>query len=124
MSKLLLITDAWTPQINGVVTTLKNIIAEAEKDNWTVDVIHPDMFKTIKLYSDIQIAIPWGFIDFIKQFPEHHIHICTEGPLGILANLWCRYNNITFTTGYHTKWPEYLYELCKFPKKYNQLVIG
>jgi glycosyltransferase involved in cell wall biosynthesis len=111
--KILIITDAWEPQINGVVTTLKNTIAFLKNNNHDVCVIHPylDCFTKISLlsYSEIKIAVnPWRIFRLIEQYNPDAIHISTEGPLGIAARYYCLKHKLKFTTSYHTKFPEYI----------------
>ena len=103
--------------INGVVTTLTNCIQEADKDNWKVTVIHPGQFKNFSCpgYPEVKIALPFGLKDRLDRTHDTHIHIATEGPLGIVARNWCVANNVPFTTAYHTKWPEFLREIYKIP---------
>ena len=111
--KILLVTDAWKPQMNGVVRTLSQTIEECEKMGHAVEVISPyDGFLTIPLltYPDIRIAL------FAKREVERRlvmfgpdaVHIATEGPLGWAARALCLKWGMPFTTSYHTKFPEYV----------------
>jgi glycosyltransferase involved in cell wall biosynthesis len=115
--KILIVTDAWEPQVNGVVTTFKNTIRELESKGYTVDVISPNDFKTVSLptYKEIKIAInPWKVSKLIEKSNPDYIHIATEGPLGLVAGYYCRKRGYAFTTSYHTKMPEYVHERFKF----------
>ena len=116
--KILLVTDAWKPQMNGVVRTLSQTIEECEKMGHRVEIISPyDGFFTIPLitYPDIRIAL------FAKREVERRIvmfgpdavHIATEGPLGWAARALCLKWGMPFTTSYHTKFPEYIH--ARFP---------
>lgn len=109
--KLLLITDAWSPQINGVVTTLQKTIDIME--SWGIEVINvnPTLFKTMPYpgYKEIDVAInPWSFSKIVDQYDFDCIHICTESVLGLTAKLWCDRRGLNYTTSYHTKFPEYI----------------
>ena len=82
--KLMIITDAWKPQINGVVTTLINVMHRLEREGVRMDVIHPGRFKTVPLpgYPEISLAInPWRLGELIEAYQPDTIHIATEGPL-------------------------------------------
>jgi glycosyltransferase involved in cell wall biosynthesis len=114
-TRLCIVTDAWLPQVNGVVTTLTNLVEQAEKDNWEVLVIHPGLFKNIPApgYSEVRLSWPYGLKQKIKDFKPHHLHIATEGPLGLRARI--SFRNNTFTTAYHTNWPLFLKNILKIP---------
>lgn len=109
MKKLLLITDAWSPQVNGVVNTLKNVIKES---SWDIEVINPSMFKTFPCpgYSEIRLSLVRRntIIKIIKEFEPDYIHIATEGPIGWQALRACKKLNRQYSTSYHTRFPEYL----------------
>ncbi len=111
--RILLVTDAWEPQMNGVVRTLSRVVQECREMGHEVDVISPaDGFKTIPLptYSEIQLAL--GARDQIARriadFGPDAIHIATEGTLGMTARSICLKWGWPFTTSYHTKFPEYV----------------
>jgi len=109
--KLLLITDAWEPQTNGVVTTLKQVSGEFEKLGLDVCVLHPGLFNTVPMpsYPEIRVAInPWRIGRMIIRQRPDTIHIATEGPLGIAARLFLARRSIPFSTSLHTKFPEYI----------------
>jgi glycosyltransferase involved in cell wall biosynthesis len=120
-NRILIVTDAWDPQINGVVSTLKNTIKELKKMNFEVLVIHPNLFKTftISLYPEIQIPYKHKkkVVNFIESFNPNYIHIATEGILGITARKYCLDKKLKFTTAYHTKFPEYASENFNIPVK-------
>lgn len=104
--KLLLVTDAWRPQINGVVTALAKMKDHLERDGFEVVVIHPGLFRCVPLpgYPEIRLALsPWLTMRrlFMSQDPDF-IHIATEGPLGWNARALCRRHQWSFTTSYHT----------------------
>lgn len=110
--RILLATDAWEPQVNGVVRTLTRTVAEMRAMGHTVEVISPDQFKTFPLptYPEIKLAI--GCYDPVqerfKNFEPEAIHIATEGPIGLAARRICVEWKLPFTTSYHTKFPEYV----------------
>jgi glycosyltransferase involved in cell wall biosynthesis len=112
-NRLTIVSDAWAPQVNGVVTTLENCIREAEQEGWQVTVIHPDNFRNFKCpgYDDVIIALPFGIGKMIRESKPDHIHIAVEGPLGLAAMRWCKKHKRPYTTAYHTKWPEFLQHL-------------
>jgi glycosyltransferase involved in cell wall biosynthesis len=117
MKQILIVTDAWMPQINGVVTTMREMKSQLEQRGYCVRVIHPGIFKTIPLpgYKEIRIAInPWMLAGLVGK-PDS-IHIVTEGPLGIAAKLLCLAKGWKYTTGYHTNFPEYLHNTYHIPQ--------
>lgn len=114
MTKILLITDAWHPQVNGVVTTLSNLVAQAKKNGDTVHVYHPRRCTirfSLWFYPEIEIGIPNPFHirKLLKKQKWDHIHIATpEGSLGIAFARTCRRLGIPFSTSCHTKFPEFV----------------
>jgi len=110
--RILIATDAWEPQVNGVVRTLTRVVAEMRAMGHTVDVISPDQFKTFPLptYPEIKLAVGAyePVQDRLKQFEPEAIHIATEGPIGLAARRICVEWKLPFTTSYHTKFPEYV----------------
>jgi len=112
MVKILLITDAWHPQVNGVVTTLSNLVDQAKKHGDTIYVYHPRRctFRfSLWFYPEIEIGIPnpIHIRKLLKKQKWDHIHIATpEGSLGIMFSKTCRRLKIPFSTASHTKFPE------------------
>lgn len=116
--KFLLITDAWEPQTNGVVTTWQSVLACLEKSALQIEVIHAGLFRTWPLptYPEIRIARnPWIMKRMIFQSQADFIHIATEGPLGLYARQMLLRAGIPFTTSLHTKFPEYVNERIGLP---------
>jgi glycosyltransferase involved in cell wall biosynthesis len=115
--RVLLVTDAWHPQINGVVRTLDKLAQELTLAGHGVELLTPSGFATIPLpsYSDIRLALaaPRRIARRIEAARPDHIHIATEGPLGLLARRFCIARGLSFTTSYHTRFPEYL--SARFP---------
>lgn len=116
--KLAIVTDAWHPQINGVVTTMTRVVERAQQRGIEVDVIEPSQFRTVpcpRYEKEIRLAInPWRVIGRLKQSNPDCVHIVTEGPLGLFARLWLARNRIPFTSAYHTRFPEYVHNLWPF----------
>ncbi|WP_257548653.1 glycosyltransferase family 1 protein [Sphingopyxis sp. DBS4] len=110
--KILIVTDAWEPQVNGVVRTLQATIGELRKAGHEVAVISPDLFRSIPCpsYGEIRLAFAgWRKVGrMIRGFAPQAIHISTEGPLGLAARRWCLKTGFPFTTAYHTRFPEYV----------------
>ncbi len=110
--RILVATDAWEPQVNGVVRTLTRVVGELEGMGHVVEVIHPGQFKTFPLptYAEIKVAI--GVYEPVqerfKAFEPEAIHIATEGPVGLAARRICVEWKLPFTTSYHTRFPEYV----------------
>lgn len=112
--RIALLTDAWTPQINGVVTTLTTLVKELEAAGHEVCVIHPGLFITVPCpsYSEIRLAtlpLP-GVANTLRRFRPDAIHIATEGSIGLAGWLYCRLRRWRFTTSFHTRFPEYVNE--------------
>ena len=114
MPKILIATDSFD-QVNGVSTTYRNILKHSTQKP---HVIHPGLFKrkTFSVYPEVQICQePFKVYKKIKEINPTHIHIGTEGPIGLAARIYCKLNRIPYTTGYHTKFPEYLWRLLRIP---------
>ncbi|QJR12063.1 GDP-mannose-dependent alpha-mannosyltransferase [Usitatibacter rugosus] len=110
--RILIATDAWAPQINGVVVTLVNIIARLRKHGHEVHVISPEGFFTLPMptYPEIPLAVMpgRGVSRQIREFDPDTIHIATEGPIGAAARRYCLRRGLAFTSAYHTCFPEYV----------------
>jgi glycosyltransferase involved in cell wall biosynthesis len=116
--KILIITDNLPDQINGVVTTYKNIEACAVLDGYRVDYIDPGRFRYIDCprYHEVKIAYPRNLGQKIEEIAPDYIHIATEGPLGLWARAYLSLGNIRHNTAYHTKFPEGLKKLFGIPE--------
>lgn len=115
--KLLLITDAWGPQVNGVVTTYKNVIAGLAEQGVKTQVIHPGLFKTVPCpgYAEISLVLNvWKLGGLIEKAKPDFIHIAVEGPLGLAARYYLNKKNINYTTAFHTRFPEYVNKRLPF----------
>ena len=110
--RILIVTDAWAPQINGVVRTLMRTRQEVEALGHPVRVISPDLFTNLPCptYPEIRLAVLPGrrMTRMIDEFQPCAIHIATEGPLGQAARRYCIKRRLPFTTAYHTRFPEYV----------------
>jgi glycosyltransferase involved in cell wall biosynthesis len=110
--KIVIVTDAWNPQVNGVVRTLKQTRKCLEQLGHEVHLITPELFKTIPCpsYPSIPLSLFPGrkVAKLLNDHNANAIHIATEGPLGMAARRWCLRNRIQFTTSYHTQFPEYV----------------
>lgn len=108
MQKILVATDAWYPQVNGVVTTIDKLRINVPG----IVFLTPDSFNTWRLpgYPQISLSrVKKKFIEaFLERHSDHYIHISTEGPIGLAVRKWCVKNKKNFTTTYHTKFPEFL----------------
>jgi glycosyltransferase involved in cell wall biosynthesis len=119
MMRILIATDAWLPQVNGVVTTLRNTIVELERLGHAVRLITPELFRTLPCptYPEIRLALAPGsrVARIIDDFVPDAVHIATEGPLGLATRRCCIRSGYRFTTSYHTQFPEYIHARCRLP---------
>ncbi|MCU0789495.1 MAG: glycosyltransferase family 1 protein [Nitratireductor sp.] len=110
--RILLVTDAWRPQINGVVRTLEEVMRRLVSAGHAVEVVSPARFFSLPMpsYPEIRLALAGaGSLGrIIEAFAPDQIHIATEGPLGLAARKVCLRRGLPFTTSYHTRFPEYL----------------
>lgn len=110
--KIAIITDAWHPQVNGVVRTHTHLVAELRKMGHDILLISPDLFRNFPCptYPEIRLAVGVGkkLTTMIEAFDPDAIHISTEGPLGIAARKLCLRQKFPYTSAYHTRFPEYL----------------
>jgi glycosyltransferase involved in cell wall biosynthesis len=117
--KIALVSDAWHPQINGVVRTLSLTVDRLKTKGHEVLVVEPGLFTTIPCptYPEIRLAcLPSARLKrLLAQFKPDALHVATEGPLGFAARRWCRRTGMPFTTSYHTQFPEYLRARAPIP---------
>lgn len=110
--RIVLVTDAWSPQVNGVVRTLQTIQAELEKMGHAVLVLSPDLYASIPCptYPEIRLAFARSGVvgQAIAAFRPDAVHLATEGPLCLAARRWCLRAAVPFTTAYHTHFPDYV----------------
>ena len=119
--KILVVTDAWYPQVNGVVRTLDETSKQLKKFGHEVKLITPEGFLTIPCptYPEIKLSLFPGarVSSMIREFNPDRLHIATEGPLGLSARGYANRNGLAFTSAYHTRFPEYVHARTKLPLK-------
>ncbi len=110
--KITLVSDAWMPQVNGVVRTLSTVVDLATARGHRVQTITPDRFFSVPMpnYPEIRLALTTRrrIAATIAGFDPDAVHIATEGPLGWLARSWCIARGVPFTTSFHTRFPDYV----------------
>lgn len=110
--RILVATDAWRPQVNGVVRTYERLSEEAGKLGAELDFLTPAEFHTVPAptYPEIRLSVPgfWRVRQRFAQAMPDAVHIATEGPVGWMARAHCLAKRIPFTTSFHTRFPEYL----------------
>ena len=110
--RIMIVTDAWDPQVNGVVRTLKETRTELQKLSHVIDMLTPLEFSTLPCptYPEIRLSLfPYStVVKRLREFDPDAIHIATEGPLGMATRKYCLRNNLPFTTAYHSRFPEYV----------------
>jgi glycosyltransferase involved in cell wall biosynthesis len=125
--RILLATDAWRPQVNGVVRTLENMTRAAIQLGASFDFVTPEAFPTFPLptYAEIPVAITnrREVARRIEASGADHVHIVTEGPIGWAARRYCLERGRLFTTGYHTRFPEYVRARTGIPEEWTYQVL-
>ncbi|OWK36620.1 glycosyltransferase family 4 protein [Fimbriiglobus ruber] len=125
--RILIATEAWHPQVNGVVRTLDTTVRTLRGWGHVVDVLEPSSFWTIPVpfYPEIRVCLPrpGRVYDRIRRFRPDDVHISTEGPLGRLVRRYCLNRGWRFSTSYHTRFPEYLAELARVPERWSYHVL-
>jgi glycosyltransferase involved in cell wall biosynthesis len=123
MLKILLVTDAWEPQVNGVVRTLKTTARELTAMGHEVRFLTPLEFRTLPCptYPEIRLSLfPQGKVNrSIRDFDPDVLHIATEGPLGMAARRFALRHDFPFTTAYHTRFPEYVHARFRLPVNWS-----
>jgi len=125
--KLAIVTDAWLPQVNGVVTTLQRTAQCLEALGHAVTVFSPLEHRTIPCptYPEIRLAL-WPqrrLAAGLDALAPDAIHIATEGPLGVAAAHHCSANGLAFTTSYHTRFPQYLSKRLPIPEQWTYALL-
>ena len=125
--KVLVATDAWRPQVNGVVRTLGSMQRAATKLGATIEFLSPEGFPTFQLptYPGLRLALPSRRIiaDRIDAAKPDAIHIATEGPIGFAVRAYCRRRGRPFTTSYTTRFPEYISARSPIPESLIYTVL-
>jgi len=125
--RILVVTDAWKPQVNGVVRSLESVGRALREIGTDIDFLTPQGFATVPLptYDDIRLALasPWAVAKRLDTAAADHIHIATEGPLGLAARRYCRRTKRVFTTSYHTRFPEYITARTRIPEEITYALL-
>jgi len=125
--RLALVTDAWFPQVNGVVNSLDRVIGQLRSRGHEVTVIAPDRFRTVPCptYPEIRLSLARRreVARIVEASGADFVHIATEGPLGYLARSHCRRSRRGFTTSYHTKFPEYVSARVPLPVSWGYAMM-
>jgi len=125
--RILVATDAWHPQVNGVVRTLNSLARAAGKLGATIDFLTPEGFPSFQLptYPGLRLAFPSrrGIAERIEAKKPDAIHIATEGPIGFAARAYCRRQGRRFTTSYTTRFPEYISARLPIPAEWVYAVL-
>jgi glycosyltransferase involved in cell wall biosynthesis len=125
--KIALVSDAWTPQVNGVVRTLQEVKHKLELAGNQIVNITPDLFRSVPCptYPEIRLAVGAGkrVTEMLADARPDAIHIATEGPLGMAARSHCMSHHLSFTTAYHTRFPEYLHARFRVPTTFTYAML-
>ena len=125
--RIAIVTDAWRPQVNGVVTTLSRTAEGLERHGNEVRVFGPSQFRTVPCptYPEIRLALAPGrrLARGLGEFAPEALHIATEGPLGWAGRRWCLRRGLAFTTSYHTRFPEYVRLRAPVPERWMYALV-
>jgi glycosyltransferase involved in cell wall biosynthesis len=121
--RILVATDAWHPQVNGVVRTLAMTAEAAKTLGAEISFLTPQSFRTFALpsYRDLRVALPYQakIARLVAEARPDCIHIATEGPIGLLVRRYCRKHALPFTTSFHTRFPEYISARLPIPESWS-----
>ena len=117
MKRIAIITDNLRDQINGVVTTFNSIERYANEDDYDLRFIDPSLFKNLPapFYPEVRLSLALNIGQKIEENYPDHIHIATEGPVGLAARVYCDRKGYVYNTSYHTKFPEFMNEIYGVP---------
>ena len=119
MTSILIVTDTWLPEVNGVVRSLEHTARTLREMGIRVEVLSPENFRTMPCptYPDVRLSLTLrGTVKRrMAEYGCEHLHIATEGPLGLLAGSVARRTGMPFTTSYHTRFPEYVQARWRVP---------
>ena len=125
--RVLIATDAWHPQVNGVVRTLTSLAESAKGFGVTVEFLTPEGFPSVALptYANLRLALPSRreIARRIEAAKPDAIHIATEGPIGFATRAYCRRRGLPFTTSYTTRFPEYISARSPIPEAVSYAVL-
>lgn len=118
---ILIVTDNTKDQVNGVVTTFKNLESHAVDAGYNVVYLDPGQFPHCACpgYPEVKLSWPWGISKKIKEIQPDFIHIATEGPIGLFARWWCERNHYSYNTSYHTDFPKFLSVMYHVPPSWT-----
>src|SRR6476620_1164210 len=112
LMRVLIATDAWHPQVNGVVRTLTKLADAAKGLGGEITFLTPQSFRTLAMPSDRDVRLamprPAPLAKLIDEARPDSIHIATEGPIGLMVRRYCRQRKLPFTSSFHTRFPEYV----------------
>ncbi len=121
--RLLIASDAWHPQVNGVVRSLEQMMRRAPAHGFTASILSPAEFPSMPLpgYPEIRLAcpVPGRLASRWDAAAPTHVHIATEGPVGFAVRRRCLAQRLPFTTSYHTRFPEYLAARAPVPEAWS-----
>ena len=127
MNQILIVTDAWKPQVNGVVRTLLALATNVRKHGAEIKFLTPEGFRSVALptYRSIRCAMPslQEIARRIEQAEPDALHIATEGPLGTLARRYCLRHGLSFTTSLMTRFPEYVSARLPIPQSWTYALL-
>jgi glycosyltransferase involved in cell wall biosynthesis len=125
--RILIVTDAWAPQVNGVVRTLETLGGTLREMGHAADFLTPEGFATVPMptYPEIRLALPapGQVAARIDAADADAIHIATEGPLGLVARRHCLARGLAFTTSYHTRFPEFVSARLPLPQRWSYAAL-
>jgi glycosyltransferase involved in cell wall biosynthesis len=125
--RLLIASDAWHPQINGVVRSLEQMVAHAPAFDAEISLLTPLEFPTLPMpsYPEIRLALASrrAVAKRFKSFAPTHVHIATEGPIGFTTRRICLAHGFPYTTSYHTRFPEYIAARVPIPERWTYRLI-
>ncbi len=125
--RIAIVSDAWRPQINGVVRTIETVARLLQADGHDVEVFGPDRFRTLPCptYPEIRLSLfpSARLAHMLKLFAPDAIHLVTEGPLGWAARSFCLSRGMPFTTAYHTRFPEYVQARIGLPLSWSYALV-
>ncbi len=125
--QVLIATDAWHPQVNGVVRTLTSLAENVRRFGVNVEFLTPEGFPSFPLptYGELRLALP-GVREIarrIERIRPDAIHVATEGPIGVMVRRYCIKRGLPFTTSYTTRFPEYISARCWIPESISYAVL-
>lgn len=122
-SRVVIATDAWAPQVNGVQRTLDRTVEEIRAGGREVMVIQPGEFRSLPnpIYPEVPISLPSPrrLSKELRKFEPEAVHISTEGPIGLAMRHLCKRLGWSFTTAFHTMWPDYMKRLVGVPERFT-----